>query len=259
MYSLDINFIKDRPEDKLDQGTRRSKRRRAASNMTALYLGLGAGTLLPAVVGAGWFYLQNQNGQLEQEVAQLDAQLNSLGIKEQEIQKIQEETNQINAQTQALATVFNQIRPWSATMQDVGDRIPAAVQIETIKQIAPAAPQEGTESPPIAAGGIEISGFARSFNDVNDFVLTLQQSPFFKSTDTKIVTAELTESPVPAAGNAQSATVVPVKPPQIVRYTIQSSLSDVPASELLRELERKGTLGLVNRIRTLQQKGVIQK
>lgn len=275
MYSLDINFVKDRPEYKLQAGTRRySKLRLPAGNLTPLYLGLVSGLLLPALVGAGWLFLQNQNAQLEQKTAELDAELNRLGIQDQEIKKIQEETNQIKAGTQALATVFNQIRPWSAMLQDIRDRIPRTVQIETIKQSAAAAAQPAQPAPSPAAGnaaataqpasnstsGIELTGIARSFNDVNDFLLTLQQSSFLKGADTKIVTAELVDSPVAAATPvSQSATSVPVKPPQVVRYTIQSSLSDVPASELLRELERKGTLGLVTRIRTLQQKGVIQQ
>lgn len=272
MYNLDINFLKDRPEHNLDKGTR-SKQGLLAGSWTPLYLGLGVGVLLPAVVAAGWFILQNKNAQLEQEIAQIDAELNRLGIQEQGIQKIQQETNQIRGENQALATVFNQIRPWSAMLEDIGDRIPTAVQIENIKQITANAPQpsqpapqkgqsapQPSQSAPNPAGGIEITGMARTFNGVNDFLITLQQSPFFKPIDTKIVTAELIDSPTVVAGPvSQAGTGLQVKPPQVVRYTIQSSLSDIPASELLRELERKGTLGLVTRIRTLQQTGVIQR
>ena len=270
MYSLDINFIKERPEYKPSTfiQRRRSKLSLPAGNLSPLYLGLGIGLLLPALVGGGWFFLQNQNAQLEQKIAQIDADLNRLGIQEQEIKKIQEQTNQTQAQTQALATVFNQIRPWSAMLQDIRDRIPKTVQIETLKQTAAAASQPAPNQPapqpgqPASnpVGGIELSGVARSFNDVNDFLLSLQQSPFFKPTETRIVTAELIENPIPVVVPVlQSPKAVPVKLPQVVRYTIQSSLSDAQASELLRELERKGALGLVTRIRTLQQKGVIQQ
>lgn len=272
MYSLDINFLKERPEY-LNTGISRSSQLPKIDNLTTLYLGLAIGLLLPTLTGAGWLYLQNQNAQLEQEIATLDAQLSSLGIQEQELKKVQEETNQVKAQNQALATVFNHIRPWSALLQDVRERIPVAVQIENIKQVAaapaapaPAAPAPATNSPPAAGqgqpttnaiptGGIEISGVARSFNDVNDFLLILQQSAFFKAADTRIVTAELTDNPSQTAG---AATTAPLRASQGVRYTIQSSLSDTQASDLMRELERKGALGLVARIRTLQQQGVIQ-
>ena len=64
--------------------------------------------------------------------------------------------------------------------------------------------------------------------------------------------APLPSGPAPVNG-------VLIKPPQIVKYTIQSSMSDVPASELTRELEQKGTIGLVSRIRSLQQTGVLSK
>lgn len=282
MYSLDINFIKDRPEYNTKTSTRTSKLRLPIGNFSPIYLGLATGLLLPALVGLGWLFLQSQNGQLEQQIAELDTQLNRLGIQEQEIKKVQAETNQIKAENQALATVFNQIRPWSAMLQDIRDRIPATVQIESIKQIAAAAPAASPSpspspspqaSPPAnttpqgqaplptatPVGGIEITGIARSFNDVNDFLLTLQQSAFFNPTDTRIVTAELVDSSAIAGSASPSASTVVVRGPQFVRYTIQSSLSDIAASELLRELERKGALGLVARIRFLQQRGVIQQ
>lgn len=271
MYSLDVNFIKDRPEYRTDKADRASKPRTVTSNLNPLYLGLATGLLLPALVGGGWFFLQNQNTQLEQKIAAIDADLSRLGIQEQEIKQIQAQTTQIQTETKALATVFNQIRPWSAMLQDLRDRIPKTVQIETIKQIA-ATPQAGQPAPspsptaqagqsaPNPGGGIEISGIARSFNDVNDFLLTLQQSPFLKSIETKIVTVELIDNPIQAAAPLlQSSKAVPLKLPQVVRYTIQSTLSDTQASELLRELERKGALGLVTRIRILQQQGVLQK
>lgn len=272
MYSLDVNFIKDRPEYNSDKKTRTlSNRRLPAGNLTPLYLGLAAAVLLPALAGGGWLILQNQNAQLEKEVAQIDENLSRLGIEEQQIKKIQEETSQIKAESQALATVFNQIRPWSVMLQDIRDRIPKTVQIENIKQTGAAAPQAAQPAPnpsapqaaPPAAnpvGGIEISGVARSFNDVNDFLLSLQQSPFFKPIETRIVTAELIDNPITVAVPVlQSSKAVALKLPQVVRYTMQASLSDAQASELLRELERKGGVGLVTRIRTLQQRGVIQQ
>lgn len=274
MYSLDINFLKDRIETQPEKSAF-TNTRLPVGNMTPLYLGLAVGLALPTLVAGGWLFLQSQNSQLEQEIAAIDQELSRLGIQEQNTQKLQEQINQAQAEAQALATVFNQIRPWSAMLQDIRDRIPASVQIQTLKQTAADTPQStpspqaspnnnNTATPPVQSaptptGGIEITGIARSFNNVNDFMLTLQQSPFFKSTDTKIVTAELIDAPVPTVGGNQPSTDAAVKPPQAVQYTIQTSLSDVPASDLLRELERKGTLGLVTRIRTLQQKGVIQK
>jgi type IV pilus assembly protein PilN len=110
---------------------------------------------------------------------------------------------------------------------------------------------------------LAISGSARSFDEVNYFLLALQRSPFFKSNETQLVKAELGDNPnkveVTAPQNkTQSGPTVTYTLPKTVDYQIQTSLSDIPASELLRELDRKGAVGLVTRIRTLQEKGVIQ-
>ena len=256
MYSLDINFLKDRPEYQ-PNSNKKVKIAFPAGNFTPMYLGIALGAFFPVLVGLIWWLLQAKNAELGQNIAQLEQQKQQLDQQIGNINKIKEQTNQVKSETQALVTVFDQIRPWSAMLQDLRDRIPATVQIENVKQIPPAAAEKGQPSPN-PAGGVELNGFARSFNDVNDFVLTLQQSPFFKSTETKIMTAELVDAPI-SPGAPQSTTGVPIKPPQIVKYTIQSTLSDVPASELIRELEQKGTVGLVTRIRSLQQTGVISK
>jgi len=208
-------------------------------------------------VGGGLWLLQGKNTELGENIAKLEQQNQQLESQVGDINKIKEETNKVKAETQALVTVFDQIRPWSAILQDMRDRIPAAVQIENIKQITLTTADQG-QPPANPASGVEVSGYARSFNDVNDFLLSLQQSPFLKSTEGKITTAELVDAPIPA-DTAQPTNSVLIKPPQIVKYTIQSTMSDVPASQLTRELEQKGTVGLVSRIRSLQQTGVIPK
>lgn len=283
MYSLDVNFVKSRKPVKADTVSRNFSVPRLSGDMTPIYIGLGVGLASCALVGAGLVIFSAQNSKLTSEVAQLDQTLTALGIQEQEIQKIKTDLEQIKGQNRALATVFNQIRPWSAILQDIRDRIPAnAVQIQSIKQIVPvrtvvaatpaatpaaspapaATPSASPAATPAAVAipavtsipvsGIEITGLARSFNDVNDLILTLKQSSFLQSAETRIITATLVENPV------QSNAGAGVRLPQVVSYTIQSTFSDAGATALLRELERKGTLGLVTRIRTLQQKGLIQ-
>ncbi len=276
MYSLDVNFVKSRKPAKADTVARSfNVPALSGGDMTPLYIGLGVGLASLALVGAAGLILSTQNSRLASNITQLDATLAALGIQEQEIQRVQAELDVIKGQNKALATVFNQIRPWSAILQDIRDRIPAnAVQIQNIKQIVPTqtvvaaapapapapapspSPGAAPTTPPVVAApgsGVEISGLARSFNDVNDLTLTLKQSSFLQNTETKIISAVLVENPV------QSSARQGVKLPQVVRYTIQSNFSDAGATELLRELERKGTLGLVTRIRTLQQKGLIQQ
>ncbi len=256
MYSLDINFLKDRPIYQ-NNPQKREGIKLPIGDLTPIYVGATLGVCLPLFMLTGWWFLQTKNSELGQTIAQLDQQNKQLDTEIGNINKIREETNQVKASTQSLVSVFDQIRPWSAMLQDLRDRIPATVQIDNIRQIPPTAAAEGKPSPN-PAGGLEINGLARSYNDVNDFLLTLQQSQFLKSSESKIISANLVDAPLPPNA-ASSNNAVVIKPPQIVKYTIQSSLSDVPASELMRELEKKGTVGLVTRIRNMQQIGVIPK
>jgi type IV pilus assembly protein PilN len=256
MYNLDINFLKDRPSYQKNSDKKRRGISLPTGDLTPVYVGVAIGVFFPALLGTGWWFLQAKNGELEQNIAQLEQENQKLEAEIGNINKIKEETNKVKGETQALVTVFDQIRPWSAMLQQLREGIPTAVQIENIKQIAPVAAAEG-QPPPNPAGGLEITGYARSFNDVNDYLLSLQQSRFLKATDSRIVTAELVDAPIPPG--TPSINGVVIKPPQVVKYTIQSGLSDVPASELMRELEQKGTVGLVSRIRSLQQTGVLQR
>jgi type IV pilus assembly protein PilN len=123
-------------------------------------------------------------------------------------------------------------------------------------------PSPGAAPPPPATGVIQISGTATSFNDVNDFLLVLQKSKFVKPDKTRILKAELGEpiKPQPIQVGTNSAPSVAekdmIKLPAEVEFTIQTVLNDVPASELLQELESNKATGLVTRIEALQQKGV---
>jgi type IV pilus assembly protein PilN len=258
MYSLDVNFLKDRPAfQKKPEGKGGISLKFPTGDLTLLYVGVAVGVGLPALLGVGWWFLQGKIVELDGKLAQLDQESKKLDTEIGNINKIKAETIAIKGETQALVTVFDQIRPWSAMLQDLRDRIPAAVQIKSIKQIPPIATAPG-QPPNNPAGGLEIIGLARSFNDVNDFLLSLQQSRFLKSTETRIITAGLVNAPLPPVA-VQPPNGVTIKQPQVVEYTIQSSMNDVPASELIRELEKKGTVGLVARIRSIQQIGVISK
>ncbi len=272
MYSLDINFLNDRPDIRPQVQGNKPKQKPAA--MTPLILGVALGLLLPGVVGGLWFYLQQQTAQLDTRQAELDSELQRLQIEQDKIKQLNDEIAKVQGETNDLASVFNQIKPWSAMLQDIRERVPVGVQIQTIQQTedttsaaaTPAAspsPNAQATSAPSPTMKLAISGSARSFDEVNYFLLTLQRSPFFKSDETQLVKAELVQNPnkvevtVPQNKTESGATVTYTLP-KTVNYQIQTSLSDIPASELLRELDRKGAVGLVTRIRTLQEKGVIQ-
>jgi type IV pilus assembly protein PilN len=266
MYSLDINFLKDRPEYQNKTTTKVKKAPIQLGNLIPVYIGVGVGLVLPALVFIGLSILEGKTAEVTQEIAKLEEEGKNLDGRIANINKIKAETAAIHGQTKALVTVFDQIRPWSAMLQDLRDRIPGKVQIETIKQVAPPAPGivvpgKGVivETPSNPSGFLEISGFAISYALVNDFALSLGQSRFLNDKETKIITAELVDAPpitgfiIPKADKSDAK----IKPLQVVKYTIKTGLSSVPASDLIQELEKKGTVGLVDRLRNIKKVGVI--
>ncbi len=265
MYSIDINLLNDRseyadaymPSGQVDSGDK-----------TPLYLGFAfAGSLLGLVMATfGVITIVNQN--LVAEEAELDAQLALLAPQLAEMDSLKAQEQQVRTETQALAQVFTQIKPWSATLQDIRDRVPPSLQITKIVQKTDQPKQDpkakkkqekgkeqeegkGTEKQETANAGapkqnsnLTISGKSLSFGDVNDFVLTLRQSPFLKSGQT-----ELVKSSRSGEGKAKVS---------LVQYELRAKMGDVPATELLQALRAKGATGLVSRIETLKQQGVFK-
>lgn len=282
MYGLDVNFLNDRPEYRPAVKERQRGAAIAPGDRRATFLGLGLGLALLALTGGAWLFLQTQNNQLRERQVQLDQELGLLKAEQANLSRINAETQQTRDETAALAGVFNAIKPWSATFNEISSRTPPAVRIVSITQKEPPAsarPASPAPSPspspgaspaatPAAApappptGIIEIKGQANSFNDVNDFLLVLQNSKFLKGDKTQITAAQLGEPrtlqqiQVGKQTNTNTGTAPPPKLPPEVAFTIQTELTDVPASELLQELESQKATGLVTRIERLQQKGV---
>jgi type IV pilus assembly protein PilN len=264
MYSLDINFLKDRPEYQNQSltGIKTSATPIQLGNLTPVYIGLGVGLVLPALVFVGLSILQGKTVELTQDIGKLEEEGKTLDGRIANIKKLKAEADSISTQNKALVTVFDQIRPWSAMLQDLRDRIPNKVQIETIRQVAGQLPGKApvTAVPPTnPAGFLEISGYAMSYGFVNDFALSLGQSQFLNPLETKIMTTELIDAPAITGfiPPPTKTTNVTIKPLQVVKYTIKTGLSSVPASDLIPELEKKGTVGLVDRLRNIKKVGVI--
>ncbi len=277
MYNLDINFLNDRP-DLLEREVRRQVSPTQNIDQTPILIGLGAALALNAIVGGAWFIFNRQNADLTKERDVLVATLGQKTADVQVLDKINAETDQANKEADALATVFNQIKPWSALTLELGELMQVAgVRIIDIKQTEPVATATAAAAPPPSptpaegqaaapppepeTAKLEISGLANSFTQINDFVLLLNQSPFFNGEKTKLISAKLEDNPtqlVSKSVNADTGTVKPQLQP-VVKYTIETNLSRATASELLPELQKNGALGLVNRIKTLEEKGVIKQ
>ncbi|HEY9847334.1 MAG TPA: PilN domain-containing protein [Candidatus Caenarcaniphilales bacterium] len=264
MYAVEVNLLKDRPGYR-QAGTNRPQIL-SGFDQGPLFLGIAAGTTFLGLALASLLVLTLLNQRLTARESELEGQLAEIAPQFAKVESFKAQQKQVTAETAALASVFNQVKPWSALLQDLRDRLPPRLQITNIQQGSSVAASAGGASTPAPAaspspsaspsptggapaapptGELTIKGNALSFGDINDFVLALQNSPFLKANATQLIQSQLQEATQPGATS-------------LAGYQIQSSSSDVPASELLQELNRKGATGLVTRIRTLQQKGVIQ-
>lgn len=271
MYSLEVNFLKDRPEFQTKEQISGGgvKKTIPVNDRLLMYAGVALGVILPAAVGGFFFWQQTETARLDEKLAQITADLEKESAKQGNLEKIRNETKNIRQETQDLSTVFNQMKPWSAMLQDVREKLPAGVQVAGITQTkppdTPPPPPSGTSPQNVATipttDKVEITGYANSFSKVNDLMLTLQRSSFFKDKDTRLVSANLIENPIqlyearPSQSGGSQA--IP-KLPQVVSFKIETYLSEKPATDMLAELESKGALGLVSRIENLKQKGVLK-
>ncbi|ERN43037.1 Tfp pilus assembly protein PilN [Rubidibacter lacunae KORDI 51-2] len=248
MYSLDVNFLKERRSEGQPQ-----KDAVAASGVTASAIGSGnnvEGGVLPLAIGgvvalvlplgmfAYWYLTQQQIASVERENAELQGELDTLTASQEKLEAARAQLATTQAEAEALANIFNDIKPSAALLQDLHDRIPDNVQVESILQAND--------------GIIKLSGLANDFQAVNHFVLTLKRSDFLAPNSTNLESALQTVYPSEAVGAPEG-----VVPKLIVKYNIVTQLNDKPASELLPQLVDKGANGLVTRIRTLEERDLI--
>jgi type IV pilus assembly protein PilN len=335
MYSIDINLLRERAEYQTGQQSDLSGGTAIAPqnySKVPMFVGVGVAALMLLSTGGGWWWLGQQTTQLEAKQKELDKKLGSLQAQDLQLAEINGKVARITGESQSFASVFNQIQPWSAVLQDLRESIPQGVQIGSVVQTevkgitpakgAPAAPPakgglvkkistvpdpeaKPTPSPAPVAGEVatapsleasiaskfppagstpaapapplsaeipttkvDITGTAKSFDEVNNFILTLKQSAFFNPDETQLLSTSLM-APIEAIRPAPIKTVstvanptVPVKPNRLevrlVEYKIQTTLKRIPAADLMRELERKGAVGLVSRLKSLQQQQAVK-
>jgi type IV pilus assembly protein PilN len=256
MYGIDINFLNDRSARPVDAIVQVKRPASPSASKLPMLVGLAVGLVALGGVGGYWLILQNQTKGLVAEQSQLDTQLAELQQKLAQVDTVRQQTQAVDGEIQALAGVFERIRPWSAIVRDVQGRTPTRTQIERFVQTAPAAADPAA---PVAAssavGGLEVGGNACSFDDVNDFLLTLKSSPFLVAESIKITSATLGQA-VAGYCPGESENGAPL---ELVAYTITGEIKSIPATALLDELSRQQeSTGLAARIRALQATGAIE-
>ncbi|RZM77834.1 PilN domain-containing protein [Leptolyngbya iicbica] len=267
MYGLDINFLKDREIRPVEASARTAQAAAPAGSRTPLLIGLLVAVAALGLVGGYWLLLQQRISRLEAREAELDQQIATIQSQLQQIETVQQQIALVEAENQAFVNVFNQIRPWSAFLKELRDRTPARIQIVSVSQTAgttlpgPPTAEGATEesgTPPPVTGGVEIAGVACSFNDVNDFLLTLQRSPLLNASSVTIDESTRQDELLDPQVQGVCPNSPPNRPEILVDFTLSGNFTDVPSEDLLDVLDRQGAVGLATRIRALRDSGVIE-
>lgn len=249
MFSLDIDFLKDRG---LDAAVVKETQVEQKSSSVAEKIPIIAGAIIAIVLPAMTFsYSKTFDGsqaKLQQEIQQIDAEIAKSQGESKTLEEIQAQVDESKSETQALVSVFDNIRPWSAILREVGDRTPPGIQINSLEQI-----NSGNTIK------LQIKGTARAYSDVNDFVLFLQRSPFFDSKNIVLGTVKNSNWEVAVTNREELSESINFTIPEGVQYSIDAQLAKKPNSQLIKELNNKGSLGLLTRLKTLENKGVIIK
>ncbi len=208
-----------------------------------LWIGIGVGVIALAIMGGSYGYVNNRlqeliirKNQLAVEEGDLKQQLGTINTVNQSITTIDQEAT-------GLTTVLNNIRAWSAIFTDLRSRVPQKVQITNIAQSL------DSENKP--APQINITGQARTFTDINDFMLLLQESPFLDAPKVRLVNSTLKAVNPNSSGDQTT---------KVVEYQIEAPLNPKPITDpdILSHLARHGAIGVVTRIQELKKQGVIQ-
>ncbi|MCS6960143.1 MAG: PilN domain-containing protein [Pseudanabaenaceae cyanobacterium SKYGB_i_bin29] len=229
MYTIDINFLKDR---QVAEGAGEAA---PIADVNWLIGGGAVAVILIASTGIYYFFLSRQRENLQQQVAtltrkeeELDKQIADLKAKEAEIAAIDQ-------QTQQLVALFVGDIPASAILQDLRERTPVNVKIENFQQLDRKITIEGE----VAANSPKDS----AFDQVNDFMLKLQESPFVAANGVELKSAKLS----PPKKDVEV---------DIAKYRIELTLTPRTTLELEGALQKVRSDGALARIATLRQKGI---
>ena len=165
MYSLDVNFLKDRGlNTTVETQKQTTKKSSPIQEKIPMAVGGVLAVLLPFLALSGAKNYEAKEADAQDQIKQIDLEIAKRQNENKSLEEIESQISREKTETKALVGVFDRIRPWSAILQEVGERTPPGVQVSSLSQ-------NGSGS----SSKLQISGSARSYNDVNDFVLFLQR------------------------------------------------------------------------------------
>lgn len=270
MYSLDVNFLKERGDLGGDASLPKAKVKTKSSPGTnleqlPLLLGLVVGLGLPAAAWGAGVWLEGKNNETNALIANIDAQIAQLASQDTKAQELQTQIQQAKDTNTKIAQYITVVQPWRAILQDVTDQTPKGVEIQSMVQ------SQGSNAQNQPTTILTITGTARSYSDVNDFLLTLKKSQFFSKYETYLQSANLVSNPSSVTpvypkitrpdGTVEELTPKADQPkiqitlPKVVQYTLIATLNKTPSPKILQAKQSKGS---AIRLEDLQDKGVVQ-
>jgi type IV pilus assembly protein PilN len=228
MFRLDINFLDD---DSRKGSEAFAVEAQPLADSQFILIGGGVALVALAIAGGFWYFIDQKVQEQNAKIATLTSEETVLDTKLKELAAVEGSVKQIEAQTQALVNLFVEDIPISSIMTEVRSRTVANVRIKDLNQ-------DGKS--------LKVTGDAKKYDDVTDFVLLLKASPLVESEGVKLISA--TQQP------EDKETKI-----ALVSFDITVPLSKKNAIDLLPELERTGAQGAVSRIRLLQDKEVLPK
>ena len=117
MYSLDVNFLKNRNLD-LNPSATPTTEGPSLQQQLPIYIGAGVMVVLPLLAGLSLLFVGWQKEQTQTNIQTLEAELAKLNAQNQKIQEIEGKVKTIDDDIAGLVGVFDQIKPWSAILQD---------------------------------------------------------------------------------------------------------------------------------------------
>lgn len=254
MYSIDINFLRDRSlnDDQTQPEIKPKQTSTSLNDMLPAVGGVLVGLLALGAAGGWWWQVNNKTANINQEIQKIQAELDAAKAQNAEIGRIRADIEKIDREFQAFGSILNQVKPWSALLADIKDRMPPNIQLEAI--IDNGMDEEGAIS-------VSIEGFGATFSDVNNFLLTLKESALVDSSNTYIETVDPTDNPITLETALEegedSPVLISLKPEEVIEFNVAVALADISAIELAAELERKGAEGFTARYKVFEQQGLI--
>jgi type IV pilus assembly protein PilN len=231
MFVPEINFLKDRNPD--TNGMNFSDEFGGeATNNTPLLLAAAIPLAILVLSAGSYVYFggqlagkQNDLKTLTADVSGLEGQLTGLRNQQKELQENRD-------QVQAVIGLYDLSRPWSSVVEDIRRKVPQGVWLEDFTTTAGAdASKEDV---------LKVKGKALQFQQVANFKLTLEQSPF-------ITRVDLGEANLNEANKDQPATV---------SYSMDVNLRKQKLDEVRKTLEETNSVGLLEKLRRLQQESI---